>query len=62
MIRVCPNCKKEYETELEKPCGDNRNIQEIFPNEPAWKREQLISGICSNKCWEEFLGGDHNGE
>lgn len=56
MIQRCPNCNIEYLTELDRPKGDNRNIQEIFPNAPAWKREQLISGICSDECWKEFLG------
>ena len=50
----CPNCRTTYLTELARK--DDRNIQEQYPNEPAWKREQLISGLCSNKCWEEFLG------
>jgi len=53
----CPNCNKEFEPELKRPEGDDRLIQEIFPNEPAWKREQLISGICSDKCWKEYVGG-----
>ena len=50
----CPNCGTTYMTELGRK--DNRNIQEQYPTEPAWKREQLISGICSDKCWEEYLG------
>jgi len=54
--KVCPNCGKEYFTELERPAGDRRCIQDIFPDEPAWKREQLLSGICSDACWKEYLG------
>jgi len=57
-IVKCPNCGIEYVPELERPIGDNRNIQDIFPNEPSWKREQLISCICSDECWKQFLGGD----
>lgn len=57
MKQRCPNCGKEYETELNKPEGDDRCIQDIFPNEPAWKREQLLTGLCSDKCWNEYLGG-----
>jgi len=53
-IKKCPNCGKAFETELERK--DDRSIQEQYPYEPAWKREQLISGICSDKCWKEFLG------
>ena len=55
MVR-CPNCGKIYEPELKRPVDDDRNIQEIYPDEPAWKREQLITGICSNHCWDEYLG------
>lgn len=50
----CPNCQKIYEPVLERKT--DKLIQEEFPNEPAWKREQLLSGICSDKCWKEYLG------
>lgn len=53
-MKRCPNCNKEYEPVLIR--NDCRPIQLQFPNEPSWKREQLISGICSDKCWDEFLG------
>jgi hypothetical protein len=53
MIQTCPNCNRTYETVLERK--DTRSIQLQYPNEPAWKREQLISGICSDKCWDEFF-------
>lgn len=49
----CPNCGKEYEPVLVRK--DDRLIQEQYPNAPAWQREQLVSGICSDKCWDEFL-------
>jgi len=51
----CPNCGKIYNTVLEIPKGDTRSVQQIFPHEPAWKREQLMTGICSDGCWEEYL-------
>jgi len=57
---ICPNCKREYEPELKRKT--NKNIQDEYPNEPSWKREQLISGICSDKCWNEFLGVGEYGE
>ena len=56
MIRLCPNCEREYTTKLDRPAGDNRCIQNIFPEASREDREQVISGICSNKCWEEYLG------
>jgi len=54
MLQTCPNCGKEYQTELDRK--DDRPIQEQYPNEPQWKREQLISGLCSDSCWDEFVG------
>ena len=55
-IKICPNCNKEYKTVLDRI--DDRPIQEQFPNATKEEREQLISGLCSNKCWNEFLGLD----
>ena len=54
--RTCPVCFRQYQPELERPAGDDRPVQEIFPHEPRWKREQLISGICSDACWRDLLG------
>ena len=51
---TCPNCYKVYEPVLKRI--DDKPIQEQYPNAPKWQREQLISGICSDKCWNEFLG------
>jgi len=56
MERICPNCKKKYKTDLDRPVGDDRSIQDIFPNATADQREQLVSGICSDRCWREYLG------
>lgn len=51
---VCPNCKKKYKPKLVRKT--DKLIQDEFPNATAEEREQLVSGICSNKCWDEFLG------
>ena len=51
---ICPNCKKEYKPVLERK--GNELIQVTYPNASKEEREQLISGICSDKCWVEFLG------
>ena len=53
MIQRCPNCDKEYVTVLDRK--DDTPIQSQYPNAPKWQREQLISGICSDACWKEFL-------
>lgn len=61
----CPNCKKEYVPELmAMPGFDHRFqqwkygrklIQDVWPDATAIQREQLQTGICSDKCWEEFM-------
>lgn len=53
MYKECPNCREGYKTVLERK--DSRPIQEQYPDAPVWQREQLISGLCSDKCWREFL-------
>ena len=58
MITKCPFCGRVYETDLKKPLGDNRLIQDIFPNATAIQREQLITGICSDECWDKYVGRD----
>ena len=53
---ICPMCNKHYHPVL----GDERDttisIQVQFPNAKSWEREQLISGICSDKCWNKLWG------
>lgn len=56
MKRRCPQCKRIYETELE-PTSDGL-IQKIYPDALPYQREQLKTGICSDKCWDEHLWGD----
>jgi len=52
--KVCPNCHKRYYTELQR--YTDKPVQEEWPDEPAWKREQLVSGLCGENCWNQFLG------
>lgn len=54
MKQTCPVCEKTYKTELVKYPSDSRPIQQIFPNAKPYQREQLISGICSDKCWDKL--------
>lgn len=55
-MKKCPNCRKEYEPVLGKRPNDGRSIQDQFPKASEMEREQLVTGICSNECWDEFLG------
>jgi len=51
---ICPNCKKEYTPKLKRIKGEL--IQVTYPNATREEIEQLISGLCSNKCFNEFIG------
>ena len=53
----CPQCGKVYKPILMPKPGDTRLLQDQFPDAPAWQREQLITGVCSDECWERFVGG-----
>ena len=52
----CPNCKRVYTPELPPPRGDysarNRPIQKIYPDAEPYQREQLQTGLCSDKCFD----------
>ena len=55
MKLTCPACGKVYEPVL----GERKTcdlIQVEFPDAEPWQREQLLSGICSDECWDNFLG------
>lgn len=52
---ICPNCQKAYIPKLDKR-DPNIPIQRQFPNATPIEREQVITGICSDKCWKQFLG------
>lgn len=55
MERECPVCKKLYKTVL--PGLTDKPVQIEYPNAPAWQREQLISGVCSDECWNKMFKG-----
>ena len=56
-LTVCSQCTKHYKPVLgERPQGDNRSIQKIFPNATPEEREQLVTGFCTTKCWNRYLG------
>ena len=54
---VCPVCMNKYVLELQE-VRDGRLIQEQFPDTKPWEREQLLSGICSQECWDGAFGPD----
>lgn len=60
---ICPQCKKHYIPDLkERDINDGRCIDEIYPQATATQCEQLITGICSDSCWDEYLGVNEEDE
>ena len=57
---ICPNCNKRYKPILTRKT--DKLIQEEYPQATKEEREQLISGLCSDKCWREYLGLDEGDE
>ena len=51
---MCPMCKKNYEPVLKRKTG--KLIQDEFPTATKEQREQLISGVCSDECWDKMFG------
>ena len=49
----CPVCGKVFTPVLKPRTG--RLLQDEFPDSEKWEREQLISGICSQKCWDNLF-------
>jgi hypothetical protein len=48
--RKCPNCGKVYETDF--PTREDA----VANGGTAIQKEQHQTGICSDTCWDEFLG------
>lgn len=65
---TCMVCGEQYTPELmQRPDWDEKlaeyngtkgHIQDIWPDATAAQREQLLSGICSDKCWNNANLGD----
>jgi len=51
---LCPNCKKKYKPILKR--SGSESLLKQYPDSKPYEREQLISGLCSDKCWKEYLG------
>jgi hypothetical protein len=63
MTHKCPNCGKRYLPVLAKDAAgmerwkSGMKIQDVWPAAAEIEREQLQTGICSDECWDQFLGG-----
>lgn len=51
-LTVCPQCGKHYRPKKERDIDGN-----IPKDASPMEGEQLITGICSNKCWKNFFRG-----
>ena len=49
---ICPVCNREYVPVL-KPTGGL--VQVVYPEAEKWEREQLLTGICSQVCWDRLF-------
>lgn len=61
---TCPHCGRNYTPDLAKEkdfkeksvewiCG--KLIQDVWPHATEIQREQLITGICSDECWDKVV-------
>jgi len=50
-LTVCPNCEKAYLPDL-----DEKSAKKHFKDVTPCQREQLISGLCSDECWDKYDG------
>lgn len=53
---ICPNCGKHYTPDLGERLDMSKCIQNEFPRATPAQREQLVTGICSDRCWKQYLG------
>jgi hypothetical protein len=60
---ICPQCGKHYVPDfpIREP-EDDRLIQVIYPKATAEQREQLLTGLCSDTCWNLYLGASDEPE
>ena len=47
----CPICGVSYIPVLERKFPQ-LCVQDEFPQAAPWQREQLVSGVCSDECWD----------
>ena len=63
IVKRCPQCEQSYEPTLshnKKGLENWQNgmlLQNAFPRATPIEREQLMTGLCSDECWEKFSAG-----
>jgi hypothetical protein len=58
--KPCVVCGKVTTVELEvdkfQRWQDGEHIQHVWPDKTLMERETLISGVCSDECWDSLFG------
>lgn len=56
----CPVCGKGTRVEMTRSqllaWRNGAKVQELFPEWSTIERETLMTGICSDDCWEKYVG------
>lgn len=59
--RKCPYCGRITIVTVMNDKYDRwqagEKIQNVFPELTALQRETLMTGFCSDSCWDKYLGG-----
>lgn len=53
---TCPNCGRAYVPLLDRPEEERLDLKIKYGLSYLILKEQKITGICSDSCWDEFLG------
>jgi hypothetical protein len=57
---TCPNCHRVTDITIEagklQAYQSGTHIQYVWPEWSPIQREQLITGMCSDECWNKYIG------
>ena len=57
---TCPNCGKTHNVAMTQEQAydweHGGKVQEVFPDWSPSEREKLLTGMCSDECWNKYLG------
>jgi hypothetical protein len=57
---TCPNCKKNNYIQVTydkfQAWQSGEHIQYVWPEWSPMQREMLVTGMCSDECWNKYLG------
>lgn len=52
----CPQCRRQYPLPFGPRPNNGKAIQVQFPRATPAQREMYLTGLCSDACWDAFLG------